>query len=116
MKLVFFLFLAVIALATCKAEAPTPCTSQDQCAADECCEIINIILVSRKRQLTGGPNTSGYCSKLIQEGKPCSNVMVVNGACGCAPGLTCTPMPDPFAGLGRIRRLELPATCTADKR
>ena len=47
-----------------QAEVGRNCTEKSQCAADECCQIINIVVASRKRQLYSlrGPNTSGKAS------------------------------------------------------
>ncbi|KAK7493261.1 hypothetical protein BaRGS_00015387 [Batillaria attramentaria] len=116
MKLLFLLCLIIAALASCQAEVGTPCTSQDQCADDECCQIVNMIVASRKRQLLvkpiGGPNTSGTCQKYKTEGESCSSIAVMNGYCGCKPGLRCTPIDLNLVG-GLARRMELPATCEA---
>ncbi|KAK7493260.1 hypothetical protein BaRGS_00015386 [Batillaria attramentaria] len=107
MKLLLLLGLTLATLVFCKAEVGTPCTSQDQCAADECCQIVNIVVMSRRQALRplGGPNTSGTCEKYKKEGESCSSIAVMNGYCGCQPGLNCTPI-----GLStlRSRRRELP--------
>ncbi|KAK7493263.1 hypothetical protein BaRGS_00015389 [Batillaria attramentaria] len=75
-----------------KAEVGRPCTSKDQCAADECCQIVNIVVVSRRRQALqplAGPNTSGTCEKYKKQGEWCTSFEVLNGYCGCEEGLTC---------------------------
>ncbi|KAK7112505.1 uncharacterized protein [Littorina saxatilis] len=90
---IFVLGLFLAALVTiCMAEVSTKCTEKSQCAADECCQIINFVIATKKRQLLPGlsrPNTSGTCEKYRQEGVSCNSFDVMNGFCGCADGLTC---------------------------
>nr|AQM52682.1 prokineticin-like protein [Pomacea canaliculata] len=92
MKVLIVSVLAAIVLATCKAEVGKVCTSQSQCAADECCQIVNIVILSKKRELALSPvrNTSGTCQKYHKAGDNCNSFDVLNGYCSCAPGLTCT--------------------------
>ncbi|XP_025091214.1 uncharacterized protein LOC112562281 [Pomacea canaliculata] len=95
--------LLVTILSVCQGRVGHVCTSKDQCAADECCEIINIVVASRKRQALLQPirpvSHSGTCQKYQQKGSYCQAFDVLNGYCGCAQGLTCksvyvgTPLP-----------------------
>ncbi|XP_076459156.1 uncharacterized protein LOC143292591 [Babylonia areolata] len=86
---VFVLVCWLTLLAVCMGEVGRPCTQQSQCESDECCQIVNIIIASKKRQLHRPLNTSGTCQKLRQQGERCNHFDVMNGYCGCAEGLTC---------------------------
>ncbi|XP_025091199.1 uncharacterized protein LOC112562278 [Pomacea canaliculata] len=85
------LLLAIVSV--CQGEVGQVCTSKDQCAADECCEIINIVVASRKRQALLQPirpvSESGTCKKYQEKGTYCQSFDVLNGFCGCGQGLTC---------------------------
>ncbi|KAK7493255.1 hypothetical protein BaRGS_00015381 [Batillaria attramentaria] len=108
--LTFSVLIVIVAAAEAVGQ---PCTSQDQCAADECCQIINIVVASRKRQaqlMPVGAENSGTCEKYKQAGDSCVGYEVLNGFCGCAAGLTCksvyvgTPAPPPAPVDGMVRR------------
>ncbi|KAK7087502.1 hypothetical protein V1264_021545 [Littorina saxatilis] len=95
----------VLLFALCQAEVGHKCTAKSECAADECCQIINIVVASKKRQLHPlrpvHGNEEGTCQKYKTEGASCVSFDVLNGFCGCASGLTChsvyvgTPTPQP---------------------
>ncbi|KAL8606520.1 hypothetical protein ACOMHN_037751 [Nucella lapillus] len=70
-----------------QAEAGHPCSDQSECGADECCQIVHIVIASKKRQLH--QLKPGTCEKFRQQGDHCNHFDVMNGYCSCAPGLTC---------------------------
>ncbi|KAK7103773.1 uncharacterized protein [Littorina saxatilis] len=85
-------FLAAFA-AVCLAEVGMECTNQSQCAPEECCQIINNVVASKKRLVFPGfrqkINTSGTCQNYSQQGASCTSFATMNGYCGCADGLSC---------------------------
>ncbi|KAK7493310.1 hypothetical protein BaRGS_00015436 [Batillaria attramentaria] len=91
MKVVFCAVLFVVMLAACQGRVGMPCTMKEQCAADECCQIINIVVASKKRQalVDQPPGGAGTCQPYKPEGAYCESFETMNGFCGCAEGLQC---------------------------
>ncbi|XP_070196849.1 uncharacterized protein [Littorina saxatilis] len=90
---VVVVFLAALAAVSLAVVGRT-CIDKGQCAADECCQIVNITVNSKKRLVSQflqpwKPYTSGTCQRYKQQGASCNSIDVMNGFCGCAIGLTC---------------------------
>ncbi|KAK7111201.1 hypothetical protein V1264_010875 [Littorina saxatilis] len=92
-----------------QAREGEPCTMKAQCAADECCQVINIVVASRKRQLVDlPPGGAGTCQRYKKEGDLCDSIAVMNGFCGCADALSCRVVRLPGSNQNVGRRGALP--------
>ncbi|XP_059151366.1 uncharacterized protein LOC131937752 [Physella acuta] len=87
------IFALACVIASTSALVGQTCTSNDQCDAGECCQILSLFMIASRRQLDAfmlpqNP-TSGTCQKYKLEGDSCSTFEKMNGYCSCEPGTTC---------------------------